>query len=594
MKATLRVNSRINGVPVASFGTLLANPIFGTAMQAGQMVGAAMPDTEAGNVLKGVFDPLSNVGAGLAYMSEGNIGKGLLSLIPGVGTYLQGRDARNEEARIKALQEATAKRDYIENNRNSSIADLNNYTPTNSLSMFANGGKINGSFLPIGGSQINLPASGSPMTRGASLITTPNGSTSGSHEAGNNIPVIGKNGQPVAIAEPGEVVTNDGDVSLIISKRDGLAQQYMAVENQKQSLLSKIEKAKTPEAKAGLARSIEYLDTQLDAIKQQQQIISSQLAQLQNQQQGQQGQQGQSQQQIPVAGGGLNLTSYDPNNLLDYGKGYGKEYDPNNPYSLNQFPALSFDPIPETFDQTISPFDPRLTNSINGINTNKKSSSLVPPPRINRTMDNIKQGIGMLLPSMMNYKNQKAMRDSMEEIMNNQPVPNKVNYITPDFQIGDQTAAINNNFAVSRDIADKVSNPLVASSIISNASADRARSINALVGEKNRSDMQTGFMQTNNINTVNMNNVAAINANKRFQLESRLSQNNALINLNNTTAQSIYAMIQEGNLKDRDKSTLMLAIKQLNQYGIIDRNMIPFLQTVGIDTSSIKTGTIPK
>jgi len=566
MNATLKTNNRINSVPIAFSGAILS-----AAIQAGQMIGSAMPDTEAGNVLKGVFDPMSNIGAGMAYMSEGKIGKGLISLIPGVGTYLQGKDSREEEARLKAIKLATEKRDFIESNRNASITDLVNYTPTNAISMYPYGGRINDTFIPTGGVGMNLPASGNPMTRGASLITTPSGSTSGSHEAGNNIPVIGKDGKPVAIAEPGEVVTNDGDMSLIISKRDGLAQQYTAIENQKQKLIEKIVKAKTPEARSGLTRSIEFLDKQLDAIKEQQRQVSEQMAQVQ-----------QSQANIPVAGDGIVFKPSNASYMLNMGNTNITKY---NPYGL-ELPDLSFSSIPQIngLDLSLSDdwnYDAKPNESFDGINWDK-------------TAGLISQGIGMILPSMMNYKNQKAMRDSMADIMAHRPIPNKINYIHPDFQIGDQIANINNSFAVSRSVADKVSSPLTASNIISDANAQRADNINKIIGEKNRADMQADFYQTNTINSISMNNVAALNANKNFQLESRLSQNNALINLNNTTAQSIYAMIQEGNLKERDKSTLMLAIKQLNQYGVIDRNLLPFLESVGVDITGVKTGTIPK
>jgi hypothetical protein len=695
-----------------------------SGLQLGQQIGAMMPDTAGGNFAKGMFDPLSNLGAGVSYMAEGKVGKGLLSLLPGVGTYLQGRDKDEEDARIKATIEAQKKAQYIEATRQSSMTDLQNYIPTNNISMYPDGGTINpvpntyivnkskvtkmvngepttqlidkydtlvgqdygywgenlqGVNIPpafqidkngklivvkspnmvpikanggpinqsptmilsnadivkfssmprmhdalgeakklgatdndlmriakmkywidgkttdtnvnpddtymynliynipasegIGRQRIpmkanggpippmNIPVSGNPMTQGATQVTTPAGSTAGHHETGQNIPIVNANGQTQAIAEPGEVVADD----LIISKRNGLAQEYTAIDNKKKELMAKIEVAKTPEARNGLTRSIEFLNKELERVKGEQEAIS---AQQQQQQQPQQG-------QVPVAGNGYDgLGSYDPltNNISIPG------YTPNQGYGLNTPSGyMSIDGNQPTYIT-----DPNQNPNVFASNTSNSSDTPSTPFNWSGALSTAKQIGGYLLPSIMNYKNQAIMQKSMDEIANYKPTLNKINYIEPDYQVGDQVAAINNNFATMNGIADKVSNPLTASSVLASAGADRAQKLNEVYGAKNRADAETYARNTMMGNQVSAQNTSIMNQDSAMKLENRLGLNNAQINLNNTTVSNIQTMIQEGNLNEKDKLTLRLAMQQLNQYGVVDRKLLPDLEKLRI------------
>jgi len=716
--------TRINGVRTAPFGAIMAG------LQLGKMVGDMMPDTNAGNTLKGVFDPMANVGAGIAYMSEGKIGKGLASLIPGIGTYMQGKDADAREAEIKAITDARAKASYVEAVRSASMNDLQNYTPTNNISMYPdggvisdstvrpnqykviksrvpkldefgnptgrfitrndtvflqdtgtwgenlqakdipqqfivdsngklivnpvtmstpkmsnggkinskpvmvlsnnditkfgsmksmsdaleagrklgatdhdlmriakmkywidgqsvgvnidpmntnmknliykdqtptmpNGGRLNSPITPMGGRQDFSPVSGDPMTQGATTITTPAGSTAGRHETGQNVPVLNNNGQPVAIGEPGEVVVDD----LIISKRNGLAQKYIAIDNQKQALLAKMDKAKTPEARAGLTRSITFYDKQLESIKAEQETLAQQPQQ----------------QQIPVAANGMyGLGDYQLQNQSNFGmfnpnKGLNATIEmPTMPYSTEAMnDKYGYQPEPYTLN-TNSVDTPVKTEDINSFDWAGG-------------IDKTTQIGAMILPSVMNYKNQKLMDESMKEIASHRPTLNKMNYIEPDYQVGDQVAGINNNFATMNAIAGKVSNPLTAGSILAGAGADRAQRLNEVFGAKNRADAETHYRQTMMGNQMNVQNTALLNQDSAMKLENRLSLNNAQITLNNTTADNLYTMLQEQNLKEKDRLTLTMAVKALNQYGVIDRKLADELKAMGIDISNIKT-----
>ena len=89
-----------------------------------------------------------------------------------------------------------------------------------------------------------VSAEGINLSDGDKLLTK-NGSTSGSHETGQNLP-IKKKGRIVAIAEPGEVLVNDSAMPytpFVLSKRIGrngknglsFAKEYMILENSKTS-----------------------------------------------------------------------------------------------------------------------------------------------------------------------------------------------------------------------------------------------------------------------------------------------------------------------------------------------------------------------
>jgi hypothetical protein len=91
-------------------------------------------------------------------------------------------------------------------------------------------------YYASGGNLRLPPAEHDKLSNGAELLTNPQGGTNGSHEQGDNIP-ISKGGQTSAIAEPGEVITKDANGKpYVISKRNGLAQKYMALEAMKRNV----------------------------------------------------------------------------------------------------------------------------------------------------------------------------------------------------------------------------------------------------------------------------------------------------------------------------------------------------------------------
>ena len=82
-----------------------------------------------------------------------------------------------------------------------------------------------------------ISANGVKLSGKSKLLTNSRGGTTGSHEQGDNIP-IKRNAKVVAIAEPGEVIVNDKDITptpFVLSKRLGFADRFLALEDKKTS-----------------------------------------------------------------------------------------------------------------------------------------------------------------------------------------------------------------------------------------------------------------------------------------------------------------------------------------------------------------------
>lgn len=93
-------------------------------------------------------------------------------------------------------------------------------------------------FMAEGGSVKRTKAPRGNVLRlgnGAELLLNDEGSTSGTHESGQNIP-LKKNGNTVAYAEPGEVIVDD----TVLSKRLGFADAYLQLENAKENATQQV------------------------------------------------------------------------------------------------------------------------------------------------------------------------------------------------------------------------------------------------------------------------------------------------------------------------------------------------------------------
>jgi len=105
----------------------------------------------------------------------------------------------------------------------------------------ANGGKVGKTSVPSKNYLI--------LKDGAKLLLNDDGTTSGSHEEGDNIP-LKKNNKVVAYAEPGEVLVDD----VVLSKRLGFADRYLHSDNMKKSIIK--EQKMLPKYNASLSRKL--------------------------------------------------------------------------------------------------------------------------------------------------------------------------------------------------------------------------------------------------------------------------------------------------------------------------------------------------
>lgn len=146
------------------------------------------------------------------------------------------QDAYRKEAQ-QASRVATVRADY---QTDEDILADNELVNDTDLYM-AKGGRLNKHTLPNKNSR--------KLSNGAELLVNNSGSTTGSHENGDNIP-IKKGNEIVAYAEPGEVVVDD----VVLSKRLGFADKYLQLEEMKQDIIK--EQKMLPKHNAKLANKL--------------------------------------------------------------------------------------------------------------------------------------------------------------------------------------------------------------------------------------------------------------------------------------------------------------------------------------------------
>ena len=146
------------------------------------------------------------------------------------------QDAYRKEAQ-QASRVATVQADYQTDE--DILADIELVNDTDLY--MAKGGRLNKHTLPNKNSR--------KLSNGAELLVNNSGSTTGSHENGDNIP-IKRGNEIVAYAEPGEVVVDD----VVLSKRLGFADKYLQLETMKQDIIK--EQKMLPKYNAKLANKL--------------------------------------------------------------------------------------------------------------------------------------------------------------------------------------------------------------------------------------------------------------------------------------------------------------------------------------------------
>ena len=707
---------RISSVPTTKplIKKAAAGAMIGTALQLGQTLGEMMPDNVVGDGLKGVLNPMDMVGRSVDHFSNGKIGRGLLSLTP-LGGFVDSHFKREEAAAAeKAAKEANYKTSF--NNRvqaDTQEAEMMK-RGSNRISLYASGGKLNSvdqmvasanqsaANIPssYGGSQ-NAPFS-APNSIGlgnnAEILTDSSGGVSGTHEGGQNVPIHG-NGQMQAIAEPGEVLVNNPDGSAtVLAKRNGLAQEYIKLENTKKQLIGLLNTAKDVAEQNGLKRKIAALEIRKNEVKALQDQLSAEI-------------EASGQQEmvdpngVPMAAGGVTI----PPNMMMYNHGltgemytgagnahyadvtapYMSEYpvelrnNPNTPQTGTTTPttsmsinnpyhsqmigikgrpmrsdaelreltpeqvAMGVNPGSATqpfymkkFDNPITtpittPTQPTTTTKSKGKGSGRGTTTTTPATRVPETINGItpkglnpvnsvkegantlldtdratpysdamktvgggkdwSKGLGvasdvaqMALPVVANIKAQRKMEEMMKKVNEYQPELLKTFRTPYKTEIGDQVAEVNNMDANNRRIAEMVSNPLTANAITSASGAQRINQLNPIhanaVNTDNRIKLQQDAMAGQN----NAMNTQLINGAKEMKLNAALGKIRAEIDMNNQTVANIYTQIAEKNVKESDLLRMSLAMKHLNQYGVLNRKYADILKGMGIDIDGVE------
>ena len=168
------------------------------------------------------------------------VGGGLGAIIGGItGNRSSEKRIAAQKAEELAIKKAKDKA-KAESDRMAAKEEYNNdQMVLNSLSL-----SNNDLFMKKGGFlSANIPSKNTKrLGLGSKILTNDSGSTSGSHETGQNIP-IKKGKETIAIAEPGEVIVFRPDITpapMVLSKRSGHAQAYTNLERIKNPLNASI------------------------------------------------------------------------------------------------------------------------------------------------------------------------------------------------------------------------------------------------------------------------------------------------------------------------------------------------------------------
>jgi len=615
----------------AAFGALL-----GPALQIGQTIGEMMPDNTGGDIVKGIVNPIAGISM--------------------VGDLLAGRHPRKDAKAAEEAAKAEAEKAFFANRKiaDQSEADMMK-TGNRTISYYPYGGKLTSQDLVANranqsaetipfsqgetiGSPYN-PASGVKSGSRSQTITAPNGSTQGSHETGANVPIV-KDGQTVAIAEPGEEIVNNADGTAdILSKRLGIAQKYRQVEDMFQRINKMIQSTVDPIEQNGLKRKLAQLEVQKQILQREQQEIDAQMEasgqqEMVDPQQAQEG--------VPMATYGKTLEG-DPRKKVS-------RYDPTSPYMLdnpNSYPQGVDNPWQTLYDNRgsvgdhgegyydnpamrgqaptsisrkgkgvahITPMTPKAvtidpnagTQPITPITSPTLKTGLTttvdmpPKPKFGEGFD-LEKGLGIAstvaqyaLPIISNIKAKKKMDEMMKDINAYKPNLNKVNRTPYKTETGDQIAGIDSQYAHNISFAEKAANPLIAAAIAGEAGQNRISNRNQVFAGAVNQDMRMKAMTDNMANQTSAMNTQMLNASDEMKLNAKLGMNAQEIALNNQTVTNIQNMIREQNQKGFDTTSVELAMKYLNNNGVLTRNHADILErwakqhNLGLDLSSIK------
>jgi hypothetical protein len=348
-----------------------------------------------------------------------------------------------------------------------------------------------------------IAASGKSLGNGNKLLTK-NGTTSGLHELGDNIPIV-KNGKTVAIAEPGEVLTEDSNGNdFILSKRLGFAQKFMQLEAGRTSKNSKM------------------IDKEQNKLV----VMNNRLVS----------------KNTPMAYDGLSLFNLGTNARKSFnsvGTMQTSHIGPKAPsMGIQKYKgATGIKPIAST----------SFLDKLKGLDTN--------------TIVGAAGTIGNILMSNATLNRQKKyVQDSLNTALSFEPKLNKNYLLNENIDVNAQVGAVNQGYASTTSKLDLI-DPAIASALKNTAGITRTNQLNSIYGQRN--NMMTGIRNQNTMNIMNntANNNALINQSQLSKINAKIAANEQFGELEGTRLGNMQGAISEFNtiLRDRDMMNTLKA-----------------------------------
>ena len=566
--------------PKAAIGATI-----GTILNLGSTIGNMMPDNKVGNFLQGSIDPLGNLGNATGYLSEGKVGKAFLSMIPGFGNVFAKNEQRKEE---EAMRQAAIKE---QNDAFFRSKKANDATVLNELNndLMAFGGTIQNKLLKrphllsYGGSTNNTQVMGNemPIDPNADMLLNQNGGMTGTHEAGQNIPITDNTGQTQALGEPGEIVVDNPDGSKeVLSKRLGFAQRYEEVAAKIEQLKDSMSRERSDIQRNAMKRELLGLERDRDNIVAEQRALNMLTGNIVGQNQDNMQAPGMEQNidpnampaDMPMASTGFGIP---PGSNIDFNK-YGHIFEAANLIPNQQslvalaksnpglYPDRGLSKMP-----TLSAPDTSTTTTADDIATPKEGFDL------DKGLGIASNVLKYAAPVITNALNMKSMRKAAKEINDVKLLPSVVSNYAPKLNINSELAAIDTNYADNLKIGESVANPMTRAYLANVAGSNRLQARNPLFSQKaNFDSISKARMLNTNLGIVNQD----INANNQLAANKAMQRADfelSKINLRNSTLNSMYKAIGEANIAEADRIKIQLAIKQLDRGdGVLDRNAL--------------------
>jgi hypothetical protein len=390
-------------------------------------------------------------------------------------------------------------------------------------------------FMGKGG---KVAVKGMSLTGGNKLITNNMGTTSGTHESGQNIP-IKKNGKVLAVAEPGEVLVNDKSISkvpFVLSKKLGFAQQFMSLENMKTS---------------GNDRAIE--------------VKQSKLVSMNNKVVG----------KGPRADGGINLSGLSSFAKPKYSIANDVMF--TDPIMLERAkettPKKSNIKVPTI--KRLSGFSANTSNlsipKVGGTSSTLSGSPWQPSTYSSKGSETVSNilgkvdmntvlgavgTIGNLISSNKTLKYQKSLiNNSLNEALKYEPKLAKNYLLNENVDVNDSVSAVNQGYASSISGLEGVDS-VTKSALKNTANINRMKQLNPIFGERNRMVNSIRNQNTAGIMSINNANTDTINQSNLMKLNARITANEALGDASAAGLANTQGAISEFNTILRDKDMM--------------------------------------